>query len=111
MTTTTPTATTVTIPRQAVIRPLDQQWATVALTRREVEQVLLAGGFSPKGATQVLTDWDRGWNGSTILRNGAVVQPGSWYRGNRPPTTARTFVLRGYHYAGTDVAELVEVAA
>jgi hypothetical protein len=107
----TSTAKPVTIPDKAVLSPLNKQWAAVALTRREVQQLLLADGIHPNEIKWQFRGWDEGRHaGSLCLSNGAKIQPGSWI-GRKPPTRARTYLLTGYHYAGTDVASLVTVAA
>jgi hypothetical protein len=98
------------VPAKAVLSPLDRQWAAVALTWIEVVKLLAADGYSEQDILNLLADWSRGGDHSVCLRNGAKVQPGGWI-GQKPPTKARTYRLSGYHYAGTDVAELVEVSA
>lgn len=97
------------LPATAVLSPLDRQWASVALTRREVERLLVADGYRADVLRSTLADWDAGQTYSTCLNStGAKVQPAS--KASRP-TRARTFILSGYHYAGTDVSSVVEVAA
>lgn len=98
---------TIKIPGRAVIVPLDQQWARVALTRREVLSLLIADGVRQPNRTLDEIDANPGIGLIGLNSTGAKVGR-SYCKG---PTAARRYFLSGYHHSGRDVAQLVEVSA
>jgi hypothetical protein len=95
------------IPIRAVIVPLDQQWALVALTRREVLALLIDDGV--RRPEQTLNEIDANPGIGLISLNSTGAKVGRSYC--KGPTAARSYFLSGYHHSGRDVAELVEVSA